>query len=349
MPDTPPPSALPISSPPALSAGRVRVGTRGSRLARVQADFVADALRAANPGLTVEIVEITTTGDIDRHTPLTRFSRTGIFVAELEQALLDRRVDLAVHSLKDLPTTTSPGLVVLPLGPRADARDCLIAAEPFESIHDLPAQAVIGTSSIRRTSQIKALRPDLTVREIRGNVETRLRKIDAGDYAATILARAGLVRLGLESRATQIFEAAQMLPAPAQGVLGLQWREADHAAMLVLVESLRDPVVEAQATAEREFMATLEAGCHAPVGAWATPILGTDGLTLAGFVGTPDGRRILRDSHTITTIREAASLGRQLAETMRAAGGHDILAAAANAAVASSPDSEATSSSSTMD
>jgi hydroxymethylbilane synthase len=256
------------------------VGTRGSRLALAQTHLVIDALSTAHPGLRLEIREITTQGD--RSTaPLSEIGGQGVFTKAIEDALLRGDIDIAVHSMKDLPPQLTPGLTIAAVPKRGDARDALIAREG-RTLADLPPGARIGTGSVRRAVQLKALRPDVECVDVRGNVDTRIRKVDDGEYDAVVLAMAGLERLGLAARATQVFSIEEMVPSPGQGALAVQVR-ADDAEGRSVVAGIDDAATHAAVDAERAFLATLGAGCRLPIGAFAAP--GADGvLTLLTMV-----------------------------------------------------------------
>ncbi len=292
--------------------------TRPSALARWQTDYVADLLRAAHPGLTIDIQVIVTQGDRILDKPLPLIGGKGLFTAELERALREGRVDAAVHSLKDLPVEDAPGLTIGLTPPRADARDALICPAG-RTLNALPAGAVVGTSSPRRQAQLLAYRPDLAVKPIRGNVDTRIRKAREGQYDAIVLAAAGVTRLGLEDAVTQYLPLDVMLPAPGQGVLGVQCR-ADDERTLALLAAVEDPAARAAAQAERAFLAGLGGGCAIPVAAYAHPV--DAGLHLTGLVASPDGRRTLRVE---ATGDDPLALGRALAEESLARGAAAIL------------------------
>jgi hydroxymethylbilane synthase len=292
----------------------LRVGTRGSALALVQSNTVAAILREANPGLDVDVVEIATRGDTDRETPLSEGTSVGWFTTAIQEALLRDEIDVAVHSYKDLPTKRPEGLVIAAVPRRADPRDALVSRSG-QRLRDLPQGARVGTSSPRRSAQVLGIRPDLQVDPIRGNVETRIAKVADGEYDATILAYAGLQRLGRTGEAVQVFGYEEMLPAPAQGALAVECRAKDNRA-LTLARSIDDADLRNIVTAERVFLATLEAGCSFPAAAYAEHFGST--LKLHGLVA-PDGR-VVRSK--IGGPREtAAGLGKELAEElMRAAG-----------------------------
>ena len=292
--------------------------TRPSALARWQTDYVAALLRAAHPSLATEIEIIVTKGDRILDKPLPVLGGKGLFTAELERALLDGRVDAAVHSLKDLPVEDAPGLTIGLTPERADVRDVLICPAGH-TLDTLPAGAVVGTSSLRRQAQLLAHRPDLQVRSIRGNVDTRIRKATEGQYDAVVLAAAGVMRLGLDAHISQFLPLDLMLPAPAQGVLGVQCR-ADDAATLALLAAVADPAAGAAARAERAFLAGLGGGCSIPVAAYAQA--SGAGLHLRGLVASPDGTRVLRVQ---ATGDDPLALGAALAEEALAKGAAGIL------------------------
>jgi hydroxymethylbilane synthase len=302
----------------------VRIGTRASALARRQTDLVASALLDAEPDVRLEIVPITTGGDRSQHTnqPGDGWG-TGVFVKELELALLRDEIDLAVHSLKDVPPAVSPELPLIAIPPREDPHDVLVTADGL-ALEDLPFGARLGTSSARRAAFARAVRPDLVCAPIRGNVETRLRKLLDGEYDAIVLALAGLTRLEL-SAPYQVLDAELMPPAPGQGALAIQARAGDRA-VNELVEPLHDPATGTAVRAERRLMANLEGGCRLPVGALGTPQLNGH-LQLLGAIAEPDGRRCLIERLT-GSLAAAESLADALAERLRAAGASELMAVA---------------------
>ena len=289
----------------------LRIATRGSQLALVQANLVADALRMAHAGLDVELVEVSTEGDRDRATPLSILGGRGVFVKAVEDALLDGRADVAVHSLKDVPTEEVAGLVIAAVPRRADPRDVLVASRG-RRLADLPAGARIGTSSRRRMALLRAVRPDLELAEIRGNVDTRLSRVGDGAYDGAILAAAGLERLGRLDEATQLFDALEFLPAPGQGALGIQCR-GDDAATMKLLARLDDSDTHAATEAERGLLRALGAGCSLPVGAYAS----VDGglIALRAMLAT-DGGELPHFADAAGPLREAATIGRTLGEQL---------------------------------
>ena len=296
----------------------IRIATRGSLLARTQSGHVADALRAAS-GREVELVHVSTHGDVDQTTPLASFGGVGVFVTAVREAVLRGDADVAVHSLKDLPTQPAEGLVVGAVPERQDPRDVLVARDGL-TLDTLAPGARVGTGSPRRAAQLLALRPDLDVVALRGNVDTRVRAVTDGTLDAVVLARAGLARIGRLEVVTQEIGTDQMLPAPAQGALAVECR-GDDAAVLDALRLLDDAPTRVAVTAERALLAQLEAGCSAPVGAYATVSGSGDELLvhLDGRVVSLDGRSQVRKSVT-GPARDAEEIGRSLARDLLAAG-----------------------------
>jgi hydroxymethylbilane synthase len=315
---------------PARQGRPIRIGTRASLLARTQTGWVVDQLRSH--GHEVEVVTVSTQGDTRADVPIAAIGGDGVFVRELERALLDRRIDSAVHSLKDLPTEETPGLTVACVPVRAMPFDVLVAREPC-TLDSLPPGAVVGTSSVRRVAQVKSLRGDLVVRPIRGNVDTRLRRLDAGEYDCLILAGAGLERLGLSGRITSVLRPDAFWPAVSQGALGIQIR-ADDDRMQRSLKPLDDPATHQAVLAERSCLAALAGGCLAPIGAWAHHA--DDGrLELGGCVLEETGDRVIKIAATVRTAAPAGdqrvlsgepeALGKQLAEVLLARGAESML------------------------
>lgn len=303
------------------SAGPLRIASRGSELALWQAHFIRDELHRAHPGLEVEIVIIHTTGDRITDVPLAQIGDRGLFTKEIDSALLEGRADLAVHSLKDVPTRIPDGLSLAAISERADPRDVVIAAAPVAGLDELPAGARVGTSSLRRRSQLRAARPDLEVIDLRGNLNTRLAKLDRGEYDAIILAAAGVSRLGWEDRISLRLEPDDWLPAVGQGALAIVARD-DDARALGLLRTLHHPVTAAAVRAERALLAELEGGCQIPIGALGT--VSGDTVHLEGLVADLEGQRVLRRSATGSTA-DPEALGRQVAGTLVDAGAREIL------------------------
>lgn len=300
----------------------LRIATRESPLALWQAEHVAARLRAAHPGLEVALVPMTTAGDQLLNAPLSSAGGKGLFVKELEQAMLEGRADLAVHSMKDVPVRQPPGLMLAAFLTGEDPRDAFVSNR-YAALSELPQGAVVGTSSLRRQSQLRARRPDLQVRELRGNVGTRLRKLDEGQYDAILLAAAGLIRLGLSARIRERFDAQDFLPAIGQGIVGIECREAD-AATRAYLQSLHDPASALRLRAERALNARLGGACQVPVAGHAR--LQGQSLHLQALVGAPDGSRVIRDQIE-GDAAQAEALGEQLAQRLLQAGARDILAA----------------------
>jgi hydroxymethylbilane synthase len=293
-----------VTSVPPQAAVLV-VGTRGSALARRQTEHVVELLRAAWPELACETRAVVTEGDLTQQSgrPLPEIGGKGLFTSELEARLRSGELDLAVHSLKDLPTEDPPGVALGAVSVREDVRDCLVSRSGA-SLLELPAGARVGTSSLRRSAQLCSLRPELEVASIRGNVDTRVRKVRDGEYEATVLAAAGLIRLGLDEEATEWLSLETMLPAPGQGALAVQCRAGDEG-VLQLLAAIDDPATRAATTAERAFLHALGAGCTAPVAAHAeavgepadTSSRGNGGdrvVRLRGLVLSPDGQDAVR-------------------------------------------------------
>jgi hydroxymethylbilane synthase len=287
----------------------LRIGTRGSKLALIQSNLVAEALVAAHVGLEIEMVTITTHGDADQSSALSAGEGQGWFTSAIQEALGKAEIDLAVHSYKDLPTKRPPGLMIAAVPEREDPRDALVSASG-SSLRGLPGGAVIGTSSPRREAQVRELRPDLAMKPIRGNVDTRIAKVDAGDYDATVLALAGLRRMGLEHRASHVFGFEELLPAPAQGALAVECRVTDRETRDLLA-AIDHPETRAAVTAERSFLAAIDAGCSFPAGAYAEQF----GTTLKLHALVANNGRIVR-SKMAGPVGTAAGLGRTLAEEL---------------------------------
>lgn len=291
------------------SGVQIRLGTRASALARWQADWVLARLQER--GARVTLVPISTSGDRDQQLPVDQLGGQGVFTKEIQRALLDDRIDLAVHSLKDLPTAAVEGLSLAAVPSRAPAGDVLVSRR-YPRLSELPEGAVVGTGSLRRQSQLLHYRADLKVQEIRGNVDTRLRKLDEGQFDAIVLAEAGLQRLGLADRITELVPPSILLPAVGQGALGLETR-ADDRATRSAVEPLDHAQTHAAVIAERAMLAALHGGCMAPIAAWARVEEGI--LHITGRVLRRDGSEKLEASH-LGPADDAASIGRELADEL---------------------------------
>lgn len=298
------------------------IATRGSRLALWQANHVKDSLEAAHPGLAVELNVIKTRGDIILDVPLAKVGGKGLFVKEIEEALLDGSADIAVHSMKDVPMQLPEGLTLGIVPEREDPTDLFLSVD-YDSLEALPAGAVVGTSSLRRQAQVLALRPDLTVVSLRGNVDTRLRKLTEGQFAAIIMATAGMKRLGLSVPKERPLAPPAFVPAVGQGALGIEFREdrADLADLLAFMEHRPTRVC---VEAERGLLAGLEGGCQVPIAGHAD-MIDEDHFELEGLVGEVDGSAIIRRRIT-GRAEEARAVGLELARTLAEAGGAAILA-----------------------
>jgi hydroxymethylbilane synthase len=296
------------------------IGTRGSTLALWQAEWVQQRLKELDPMVTVSLKRIKTTGDKILDTPLATIGGKGLFVKEIEEALGRGEIDLAVHSMKDVPTQLPDGMQIVCMPLREDCRDALLSrADTF--LKDLPQGSRIGTSSLRRQAQLLHYRPDFRIQMLRGNLDTRLRKLDQGEYDAIVLAVAGLRRLGLQQRITEYLSYEVCLPAISQGALGLEGRSDDHF-VRDLVQRLEDRETRIAVSAERAFLERLEGGCQVPIAAHATIANGT--MLLEGLVASVDGRRVIRGSIE-GVLPEAKQLGSDLAEQLLARGGREIL------------------------
>lgn len=298
---------------------KLRIGTRGSRLALVQARWIAARLRQIAPGLEVEELVIRTKGDKITDVPLSKVGGKGLFIKEIEEALLEERIDLAVHSMKDMPAELPEGLVIGCVPEREDPCDALCTKGAV--LEALPPNARVGTSSLRRQAQLKYNRPDLQVETLRGNVETRLSKMDEGRFDAVVLAAAGLKRLGLSERITERLSPQQLLPAVGQGALAVEVRAADEETT-ALLSKLEDPAARIAVTAERAFLSKMEGSCQVPIAAHAA--LSGERLVLDALVCDLSGERMIRRSGE-SGAREAARLGEQLAGEILSAGGREIL------------------------
>lgn len=301
---------------------QIRIATRESRLALWQAEHVAARLRQAHPQLQVALVPMTTTGDQVLDRTLAQVGGKGLFVKELELALADGRADIAVHSMKDVPSVLPAGMIITSMLERADARDAFVS-QRHASFAALPRNARVGTASLRRQSQLLALRPDLQVLPIRGNVETRLRKLDEMQLDAIVLASAGLARLGLSAHIREYLSPEVSLPAAGQGVVGIECKH-DAAAVRQLCAALDNADAAHCVLAERAFAARLEGSCQSPIAAYAT--VHGEHLQLTGLVAAIDGSRVIRD-HIAGPRTHHEVLGRQLAERVLASGADRLLAA----------------------
>ena len=304
-----------------MNSDTITIGTRASKLALRQAEYIAGEIEKQHPACHVELKTMTTKGDRILDAPLAKIGGKGLFTKELEQAMLAGEIDLAVHSLKDMPTEVPEGLVIGAITARLDPGDAFVSVR-YKAIEELPQGARVGTSSLRRRAQLLAVRPDLTILDLRGNVNTRLAKLDAGEFDAIVLAAAGLKRLGLGERIRTILPRAMILPAVGQGALAVECR-ADDTRIRECIDFLRDPHMTAAATAERAFLRRVEGGCQIPVGVYAE--VGADNmLHVEAMIASVDGMRVCR-SRTMGAIASAEALGISLAEELLDVGGRDIL------------------------
>jgi hydroxymethylbilane synthase len=298
---------------------RIRVATRKSALAMTQTNWVIAELSRLNPSFTFEVVPIVTKGDKIIDVALSKVGGKGLFVSEIEQALLDERADIAVHSMKDVPAVLASGLVLAGIPKREDARDALITKKHMQ-FRELPQNAVVGTSSLRRIAQIKARRPDLQIVPMRGNIDTRLRKLESGEVDALILAAAGLHRMGWNERISEYLNVSICLPAIGQGVLGVECR-ANDGIVTALLREFTDDVTERCALAERTLLKEMNGSCQVPIAGYAT-ILDDESIHLRGLVASVDGTRVV-EAEGIGKVPE--ELGRQVALRLKDNGANEIL------------------------
>jgi len=298
----------------------IRIGTRGSALALWQADHITVLLQTALPGITIERMIIKTEGDRDQKTSLTQMGGRGVFTKSIEDALLAGQIDVAVHSLKDLPTTMTDGLVLAATPERGPVEDILVSAEGL-ALDQLPEGARIASGSIRRRSQLLHRRPDLELQDLRGNIDTRLRKLKEDHLDGIIMAHAAIIRLKISGISYSVFTTEEMIPAVGQGIIGLQARAEDEE-ILSLLEHVNHHATFTAAVCERAFLNELDSGCQFPVGAYAA--LQNGQLNLSGFVGSMDGRALIRDS-LIASPSDPVSCGRELACRLQDRGANDLL------------------------
>lgn len=298
----------------------IKIGTRASLLAVTQSTWVKEQIEKHNPGTRVELVKIITKGDKILDAPLAKVGGKGLFVKELEDALLDGRADLAVHSMKDVPAELPEGLHLGVVTERENPVDAFISRK-YKSLSDLPQGATVGTSSLRRKSQLASQRPDLVIVDLRGNLDTRLRKLDEGQFDAIVVATAGLNRLGMADRITSLFTPELMLPAIGQGALGLELRKDDQD-LLDGISFLNHPKTATAVKAERAFLLRLEGGCQVPIGGYA--IADERNVTLTGLIASVDGGQILKE-RVNGPAENAEKMGTELAEKLLAMGGREIL------------------------
>lgn len=298
----------------------IKIATRRSPLALWQANYIRDSLIQYHPQLQVELIPMVTKGDVILDTPLAKIGGKGLFVKELENALLSEEADIAVHSMKDVPMQFPQGLGLSVICKREDPRDAFVS-NTYRTLEELPAGAIVGTSSLRRQCQLKALRPDLVIESLRGNVGTRLNKLDNGDYDAIILASAGLIRLGLSERIASFIDTEISLPAAGQGAVGVECRIDDYEVQQLLAP-LADPETTACVLAERAMNHYLQGGCQVPIGGYA--VMRDNQLHLSALVGKTDGSKIIRASGT-SAVENSQELGIRVAQSLLAQGADEIL------------------------
>jgi len=303
-----------------MSLECIRIATRKSQLALWQAEFVGQCLQSYHPGLRIELVTMTTQGDRVLDSPLAKIGGKGLFVKELEQSMLRQESDIAVHSMKDVPVELPEGLHIPVILEREDPRDAFVSND-FDSLDALPQNAIVGTSSLRRRCQLAELRPDLQIRELRGNVNTRLKKLDDGEYHAIILASAGLKRLQMQDRIREIIAPQVMLPAIAQGAIGVECRQGDSD-IETLLATLNDDKTHLRVMAERSMNARLQGGCQVPIGGYAEIDQGV--IVIRGLVGRPDGSEVV---HGVISGRpeDGEELGDVLGQDLLSRGADTIL------------------------
>jgi hydroxymethylbilane synthase len=312
---------------------QVRIATRGSRLAIIQAEIIADSLRNLTDDIEVTLVTVTTKGDCDTLVPqvtdfLHKSDARGVFTSGVETALLEGRADLAVHSLKDLPTAGTPDLLIAAIPAREYPADALVTSKKVDSLKDLPTGAFIGTSSPRRIALLRHFRSDLKIVPLRGNVETRVRKVESGDIDAAVLAYAGLNRLGLADKISAVLAPDEFLPAPGQGALAIQ-AHANNTELITLVSQLDDKISRVAVQAERYVLAAMHGGCRIPLGAYAR--VADDKLTIDAMIADLDGKILIKRSRSSTLKPPyepstwAQSCAQELAEELLSSGGSDIL------------------------
>ena len=289
---------------------KIIVGTRGSKLALIQTNWVVEELKKANPDIEFEIKIIKTKGDLITNLPLHKIGDKGLFTKEIEQQLLDKEIDLAIHSMKDMPSVLPKGLKFANIPKREDPRDVLILREEYSSIEDLPKGAKIGTGSKRRIYQLLKYRPDLEIVPIRGNIDTRIKKVEDENLHGIVLAAAGMIRAGLENRISYYIPTNIMVPAPAQGALAIEIRENDSI-IENIVSHIKDEITEAQVAAERGFLTGVNGSCHVPMGAYCE--INDDNMILTGLYGDENGDKLVIKSLE-GKIEDASKLGFELAD-----------------------------------
>lgn len=300
---------------------KVKIGTRGSKLALWQTRTVSDILRKSVPNLDLEEIIVKTLGDKVTDRPLFKVGGQGLFIKEIEEALAEKRIDLAVHSLKDVPHQLADGMSLAAVSQREDPRDVLIS-KSGKKLKELPENSVIGTSSLRRQAQIRAMKLNFRFTDLRGNLDTRLRKLDEGEADAIILAAAGLKRLGFDARITEYFPVETMLPAAGQGFLGLECRRSDLERLKPLLDAIEDPSARAVATAERAFLKRLQGGCQVPLAVYA--IIQDGKLFIRAFLSDPEGKKLIR-AELSGEPHQAEQLGTDVANELLKGGARQVL------------------------
>ncbi len=303
---------------------KIRIGTRKSKLALWQSEWVKSQIEKKFPDVSVELVKITTKGDKILDVPLAKIGDKGLFTKEIEEAMLKGEIDIAVHSLKDVPTKLPEGLKLMAFSEREDPRDALLSNGKF-TLSTLPKGAVVGTSSLRRKAQLKILRPDLKVEDLRGNVDTRIRKLKEGNYDAIILAAAGVKRLGWTDEIDEVLSPAVMIPSVSQGILGIEGREGDEEIERIVREAVNCADSEVAATVERAFLRTVEGGCQVPLGCYA--VVNGDRIHVRAFISDLEGKFFYKEEGVFRfkTLKEADEIGVSVANRLLEAGGREIL------------------------
>ncbi|WP_457678989.1 hydroxymethylbilane synthase [Thermovibrio sp.] len=303
---------------------KIRIGTRKSKLALWQSEWVKAQIEKKFPGVEVELVKITTKGDKILDVPLAKIGDKGLFTKEIEEALLRREVDIAVHSLKDVPSKLPEGLKLMAFSEREDPRDAFLSCGRW-TLETLPEGATVGTSSLRRKAQLRILRPDLKIKDLRGNVDTRIRKLKEGQYDAIILAAAGVKRLGWEEEIDQILSPDRFIPSVCQGILGIEGRKNDPEVEKIVREAVNSYESEVAATLERAFLRKLEGGCQVPMGCYA--VVNDDRVHVRAFISDLDGKFFHREEGVFrfSSLSDAERLGISVAERLLSAGGDRIL------------------------
>jgi hydroxymethylbilane synthase len=303
---------------------KIRIGTRKSKLALWQSEWVKEQIEKKFPEVEVELVKITTKGDKILDVPLAKIGDKGLFTKEIEEAMLRDEVDIAVHSLKDVPSKLPEGLKLLAFSDREDPRDALLSCGKY-TLETLPKGAVVGTSSLRRRAQLKILRPDLVIKDLRGNVDTRIRKLKEGEYDAIILAAAGVKRLGWEDEIDEIISPERMIPSVSQGILGIEGRCGDEEIEKIVREAINSFESEIAATVERAFLRTVEGGCQVPLGCYAVVV--ENRVHVRAFISDLEGKFFYKEEGVfeVNSLEEADSVGVGVAQRLLDAGGKKIL------------------------